>query len=184
MFLRQAEHDVARVCRSIRGRNCDGNEDVVVSPIGRHRVRPWSSRHGAGYFACITINDTQCGIGSESARSIEIIVAGIVPDLISALGFCQSSDLLASETIDDHQWLSASATYEQVLSGAESQARAAYPSRIRRFNCWLLWIFEVEDHDLGGALRPRHGRQHAATFQVGIPHRLLEPSRIGKRKRA
>src|SRR5258708_35654587 len=116
MFLRQAEHDVARVCRSSRGRNCDGNEDVVVSPICSHRVRPWSSRQGPGYFACITINDTQCGIRSEPARSIEIVVARIVPDLIRALGLCQSSNLLASETIDDHQWLSASATYEQVLS--------------------------------------------------------------------
>ena len=111
----QSEHDIAGVRRRRCGRNGDGNEDVIVPAEGRYGMRTRAGRQRANYRVGVGVDDAQSGIGCETAGRVEIIVAGVVPDLVGALGIGQSCYLFAIYTIDNHQRLSAAATYQQVL---------------------------------------------------------------------
>src|SRR5579864_4537437 len=103
MLLRQAEQDIARVHSHRRIRNCDRNEDVIVTPEGRYGMRSWSGRQRANYGIGIAVYDTECRVAAELAGSIVIIVAGVVPDLVGSPGVSYVGDRLAIHGAQNQQ---------------------------------------------------------------------------------
>ena len=92
---------------------------MIVAPEGRDGVGSRSGRQGTNYRAGVAIDDAERWIASEAAGGVKIVVAWVVPNLIGALRLRNVGDLLASHSVKNKQRLSAPATYQQVLRGAE-----------------------------------------------------------------
>jgi hypothetical protein len=85
LLFGETEKDIACIGRGRRSGNRDGNEYVIVSNVGRDRVRDGTCRQIVKKLARLGIDDAEGWRGVLAARGVEMIFARVVPDFVRAM---------------------------------------------------------------------------------------------------
>ena len=95
VLLGEAKHHVAHVSWRPVIRDGNGDENMIVSAIRADGVGGRSNGQVVNKFSSRGVNHAKRWVGAEAERSVEVIVAWVVPNLISALRFINSRDRFA-----------------------------------------------------------------------------------------